>query len=417
LIKQRPAGAVMVAATLAYTFSVFTRGSLAVAAIPASEQFRVSASALGALVVFQVMVYAAMQIPVGILLDRFGPRLLLISGAILMTLGQFIVAQADVINVAYIGRMLVGIGDAASFVSMIRLIQDWNDSKSAGKLQLFMTNIGQVGQILAAIPFALLLAFAGWQNAFNVAAMIALLSGLIVFLIIKVDSPIGVNNHAGLTIQASVKQLGVNFKYSGARMCFWIMFVSQSSGTVFALFWGVPFLIKGQGQTSAFALSMLFVQFALGLAAGWLLGMVVVNRKKWRVPIFLIVGFGQVCSWLVLAFIPERAPIWLLVIVVASISMGAPASMIAMDFSRTLIPAERRGSANGFINVGGHAATFTMMALAGWILDLVQTSSGSPTPFTFEGFRWAMTSQVLVLLIGILMFTLEYRRTKLLADI
>ncbi len=71
----------MAATTLAYVLSTFTRGALAAAAIPASEQFGVGASALGALVVFQVMVYAAMQIPVGILLDKFGPRLLLICGA------------------------------------------------------------------------------------------------------------------------------------------------------------------------------------------------------------------------------------------------------------------------------------------------------------------------------------------------
>jgi hypothetical protein len=83
-----------------------------------------------------------------------------------------------------------------------------------------------------------------------------------------------------------------------------------------------------------------------------------------------------------------------------------------MDFSRTLIPAERRGSANGFINVGGHAATFIMMALAGWVLDLVQGLNHSSTPFTFEGFRWAMSTQIAVLAIGLLMFGIEYRRTK-----
>jgi hypothetical protein len=86
--------------------------------------------------------------------------------------------------------------------------------------------------------------------------------------------------------------------------------------------------------------------------------------------------------------------------------------MIAMDFSRVIIPAERRGSANGFINVGGHAATFIMMAIAGWVLDLVQSQTGSSTPFTFQGFRWAMATQVIVLLFGIVMFLFEYRKTK-----
>ena len=406
------AAPVMVAATIAYVVSIFSRGTLAVAAIPAAEQFHASASALGALVVFQVMVYAAMQIPMGVLLDKFGPRILLIFGAMLMAIGQFVVAQAESINVAYLGRVLVGMGDSASFVCMIRLIQDWNIPKRAGRLQMMMTNIGQSGQILAAIPFSILLGFAGWQGAFSVASMIALLSALTIFLVIKSDAPEGVKHHDGLTVKASLSQLVVNLKFPGARMCFWIMFVSQSSGTVFALFWGVPFLIKGQGQDSSFALVMLFIQFALGLIFGWILGLVIVKRSSLRVPIFLAFGSLQVISWIVLASLPGKAPVWLLLLVVTSISIGAPVSMLAMDFSRHIIPAERRGSANGFINVGGHAATFIMMALAGWTLDLVQQATNSPTPFTFEGFRWAMATQVLVLLLGLTMFLREYRLTK-----
>jgi hypothetical protein len=275
-----------------------------------------------------------------------------------------------------------------------------------------MTNLGQVGQILAAIPFAMLLSFAGWQTAFNLAALIALLGGIAILLGIRSDAPTGVRHHSGLTLHQSISQLGVNLKFSGTRMCFWIMFVSQSSGTVFALFWGVPFLIKGQGQTSEFASSMLFIQFAIAVFLGLVLGQIVVNREHWRVPIFLTVGFLQTGSWMLLALLPGHAPVWLLLLVVASIASGAPASMIAMDFSRLIIPAERRGSANGFINVGGHAATFIMMALAGWVLDLVQTSTGSSSPFTFEGFRWAMSTQVVVLLFGIFMFLVEYRKTQ-----
>ncbi len=387
------------------------------AALPASEQFHTTASALGALVVFQVMVYALMQIPVGILLDRFGPRILLVIGALFMTVGQVIVAQAVDINVAYVGRMLVGIGDSTTFVSMIRLIQDWNQPDRAGRLQLMMTNFGQSGQVIAAIPFAFVLGFAGWQNAFSVAAGISLLSGLVVFLVIRRDAPEGINHHDGLTFKKSMSQLLTNLKFSGARMCFWMMFVSQSSGTVFALFWGVPFLIKGQGQSSAFASTMLLVQFAIGLSVGWLLGRVIITRKQLRIPIFLTVGLLQITSWLILAAQNQQAPTWLIYIVIASISIGAPASMIAMDISRTIIPAERRGSGNGFINVGGHAATFVMMAFAGWTLDFVQVLSGSKNPFTFTGFRWAMATQVIVLVFGLVMFAVEYRKTLRVTDI
>lgn len=410
-MKRHSASAVMLAASFAYIVSVTTRSSLAVAAIPASEKFHVSASALGALVVFQVMVYTIMQIPVGVLLDRFGAKSLLILGAGLMAIGQLVVAHADVIQTAYLGRLLVGIGDSFSFVSMVRLIYEWNDSKRASRLQQFMTNIGQGGQIISAIPFAILLAQAGWQNAFSVAAMFALLSAVLVAILIGKNSPHEIK-HAAMSIRKSVSLLVENIRFSGTRMCFWIMFVSQSSGTVFALFWGVPFLIKGQGQNSTFASTMLFAQFAIALIGGVILGWISVHRSNWRVRIFLTVGFAQVASWVVLGLLPGKAPTWALLAVVFTIAMGAPTSMIAMDFSKQIISAERRGSANGFINVGGHLASFIMMALAGFALDAVQAATGSSSPFTFDGFRIAMSTQVIVLLAGLSMFWLEYRKTK-----
>lgn len=125
----------------------------------------------------------------------------------------------------------------------------------------------------------------------------------------------------------------------------------------------------------------------------------------------------QITAWIILSAQNTEAPTWLLYLVIASISIGAPASMIAMDISRTIIPPERRGSGNGFINVGGHAATFIMMAFAGWALDIVQKVTGSNVPFTFTGFRWAMATQVVVLVFGLVMFAIEYRKTRLQATI
>lgn len=86
--------------------------------------------------------------------------------------------------------------------------------------------------------------------------------------------------------------------------------------------------------------------------------------------------------------------------------------MLALDFSRTFTPKERLGSANGFVNVGGFLATFTTMALAGSILDLVQHSTGSTSPYTLEGFRWAMSAQIIVLVVGLAMFLVELRKTR-----
>lgn len=409
---MKRASVVMTVATFAYFAAVMQRSSLGVAALPAADRFHTSATALSALAVFQLMVYALMQIPVGILLDRYGARLLISFGAAAMTLGQFLVAASSDISVAYLGRMFVGMGDAFTFISLVRLIIAWNDFEVVPKRQQFLTSLGQLGQIASAIPFAILLAMSGWESAFSIAAFVALLSAMLAVAFIR-NEPVHVA-HARheMTIRKSISQLGENIRFAGIRMSFWVHFTLQSSGSVFLLLWGVPYLVAGQHQSLQFASSMLIMQTSLGLVLGYFLGQLASTKPQWRVRFVIINASAIIFAWLVMAITPGFAPTWMLVLLVIVIGSGGPASMLAMDFARRFTPPERLGTANGFVNIGGFLATFSTMAIAGWILDTVQGIRGSSSPYTPEGFRWAMSAQVLVLLFGLLMFVFELRKTR-----
>ena len=105
----------------------------------------------------QIVVYAALQIPVGILVDRIGPRTLIVCGAVMMAVGQAVLAIAPSIGVAILARVLVGMGDAATFVSVIRMLPNWFGGRVLPQLSQWVGIIGQLGQIVSAVPFALLL--------------------------------------------------------------------------------------------------------------------------------------------------------------------------------------------------------------------------------------------------------------------
>ncbi|MDE2408892.1 MAG: MFS transporter, partial [Actinomycetales bacterium] len=98
---------------------------MGIASLVATDRFHTTAEQLSTLAVAQLIVYAAMQIPVGLLLDRYGARVLLSIGALSMAAGQYTVAFAPSLGIAVVGRMLVGFGDAFTFISMIRLINGW----------------------------------------------------------------------------------------------------------------------------------------------------------------------------------------------------------------------------------------------------------------------------------------------------
>ena len=405
--------AVMAVATFAYFASVMQRSSMGVAALPASERFSTTASALSALAVFQLIVYAAMQIPVGILLDRFGARILIFVGAVAMTFGQLLVAVSTNIETAYVGRMLVGMGDAFTFISLVRLIIAWNDAKVVAKRQQLFTSLGQLGQVASAVPFAIVLGLAGWQDAFSIAAFVAALSAVLSIVFIRNEPTHVSHSRHSMTIRKSMLQLFENVKEPGIRMSFWVHFTLQSSGSVFLLLWGVPYLVAGQHQSSAFASSMLILQTVLGLLLGYLLGLMASHKPEWRVRAVIAIASSIIGAWVVMALLPGFAPTWMLVALVVIIGVGGPASMLAMDFARGFAPAERLGTANGFVNIGGFLATFSTMAIAGFILDLVRSATKASSPYTPLGFRFAMSAQIAILMLGLAMFLFELRKTRL----
>jgi MFS family permease len=358
------------------------------------------------------MVYAAMQIPVGVLLDRFGPKLMLQVGAIAMTAGQLVVAYADTISVAYLGRMLVGMGDAFTFISMLRLIVSWAPKQRIARTQQFMVNIGQLGQLASAIPFAILLANFGWRSAFEVSASVVVIGLLAVSFFVK-NEPVDHADHKhAITLREAFRVVGESVRHAPTRMSFWIHFTLQSSGSVFALLWGVPFLVEGEGMSRAFASTMLSAQMALYLAFGSLIGWIAQRHPNRRKTVVTVIAVAIISIWSVFALLPDRAPVWLLVVLVVTISAGGPGSMIAMDYSREFTPKHKLGAANGFINIGGFLATFVMMAIAGWILDLVKSASGASSAFTLNGFRFALGAQVVVIGFGLCMYLWERSKSR-----
>jgi sugar phosphate permease len=121
-IGGRRAWAIWLVALTVYVLAVFHRSSLGVAGLIAADRFGIGATALSTFTVLQLLVYAGMQVPVGVMLDRFGSRAMLLTGLALMTAAQLVFAFATSFPVAVGARAVLGAGDAMIFVSVIRLV-------------------------------------------------------------------------------------------------------------------------------------------------------------------------------------------------------------------------------------------------------------------------------------------------------
>lgn len=146
----------------AYVVAVLQRTSVGVAGLDAARRFETSASALASFAVLQLLVYAGLQVPVGLLLDRHGPRRLIAVGAGLMATGQLLLAVGDTVPLAVSGRALVGAGDAMTFICVLRLVSAWFPARRVPIMTQATALTGQLGQILSAVPLVALLHGPGW---------------------------------------------------------------------------------------------------------------------------------------------------------------------------------------------------------------------------------------------------------------
>jgi sugar phosphate permease len=405
-IGGRRAWSIWLVAMSVYVLAVFHRSSLGVAGLLASERFGISATQLAFFTVLQLIVYAAMQVPVGVLLDRFGSRALLLWGLALMTLGQLIFAFAESFGVAVVARGILGAGDAMVFVSVIRLVAVWFLVRQAPMVTQVTGWGGQLGAVAAAAPLTLLLEHAGWTRTFAVASSIGVALLVAVACLVK-DSPYRRTDVVRVKLSALAQSVRLVWGNPGTRLGMWSHFTAQFSGTVFALLWGFPFLVRGQGWSEVAAGTLLMAMTGWVVVSGIVLGAAISRWPFFRSWIVICVVTVMAAAWGVVLLADEPSPVWLVVVMAFATASGGPASMVAFDLARTFHPVQALGRANGIVNVGGFVASLLTMALIGVVLDLEEP--GGMSAYDLDDFRVAMSVQYLFWAFGVLQI-LRFRR-------
>lgn len=394
----RRATAVWLTGVAVYFIAIFHRSSLGVAGIAAAERFDISASQLSTFTMLQLLVYAAMQVPVGVLLDRFGAQRMLFTGAVLMTLAQFGFAFTGSYPGALAARVVVGIGDAMVFISVLRLIAAWFPPMRNPVMTQFTSLLGQMGALAAAVPLSAALSTFGWTTTFAISASVGLLLGLLVLLVVR-DVPPGTPPVSEPKPLRRVKRdLRAAWRDPGIRLGLWSHFSTQFSANVMALLWGFPFFVNAEhtsGRTAALLLSLLVVTIMVG---GPLIGWFIAYNPWQRSTIVLGITTLIATAWAVVLLWPGDAPVALLGVMVVATGLGAPASMIAFDLARTFAPSTRLGTSTGIVNMGGFVASLLVVLSVGLVLDLV--TPGSSTDYSGSAYTWAMAVQYVAWLLG-----------------
>jgi MFS family permease len=374
---------------LAYIVAVLDRTTFGVSGLDAAARFEASPSVLSSFVVLQIIIYAATQIPAGVLLDRFGPKAMIVTGVAIISAGQLALGLTQSLPIAIGGYAIVGLGDAFVFISAIRLVPNWFAPPRVPLLTQLTGICGQFGQVLSAVPFLAILLHGGWTAAYASAAALGVLS-IVLMLALGHDAPEGARVVSGsMTFRSALSDVSAVWSRPGTRLGFFTHMGTQYSITVFALMWGVPYLTTAQGMSRSVAGALLTLSVAVFVVAGVLVGIFSGRHPRRRPAMVLAMIGASALIWTVVLVLPFRAPGWLLVLLIVVISVGQPVSILAFDFARTFNPPASLGTAQGMVNTGGFIASLLVMQTMGIII-------GAVGGYSFNAFRLAWMTQYVI---------------------
>ncbi|MEO6702439.1 MAG: MFS transporter [Jatrophihabitantaceae bacterium] len=403
-------------AVAVYLVAVFHRTSLGVAGLQAASRFGISPSQLSIFVLLQLGVYAAMQIPTGLLVDRYGPRRLLIVAALTMGVAQSMFALAHNYPLALLARSLLGLGDALTFVSVLRFAAGQFAPRRYPVVVAITGTLGSIGNVVATVPLAVLLHDAGWTPTFLAAGLLSLVSGVAVYLMLPKARPVPrapVGSVDAASMADGLRRVGRRVRsawsLAGTRVGVWVHFTAMSTALMFGVLWGVPFMVQSQGLSRDQASTALLASVLVGTAVGPLIGYLIGRHPASRVPIAIGSCLVTVLAWyLALALYSGPMPRPLLIALVLVTGTGGPVSGIGFSLARDYNGPGIVGTATGVVNVAGFVAAIASCLLTGWMLDL----AGSAGWTLRAGYRLAFAVAVGVQLLGLVQMVRWWLRAR-----
>lgn len=350
-----------------YSYEYFLRISPSVIEQALRVHFNLSATGFGLLSAFYYYAYVPMQLPVGVLMDRFGPRRLLTAACVICVLGTFMFADTFLFGIAAMGRFLVGLGSAFAFVGVLKLATIWLPEDKLAMVAGMATALGTIGAMIGDNLLGCMVTWMGWQQTVNFTAIFGV--GLVFVMWFGIRDQKRYQRQSGTidSFKKNMVDLGIIVRnkqiwINGAYGC--LVYLPT---TVFAELWGIPYLSHAHDLTPSDANlcnSVLFLGFTIGAP---LMGFISDKLKRRKLPMFL----GASGATLVMVIILYMPGLTLRSLCVLMFSLGLLYSVQSIVFAvgREVSPKEAAGTAIAMTNMIVMIGAMFLQPLVGRLLD------------------------------------------------
>jgi sugar phosphate permease len=237
-----------------------------------SNELRFSSVQISNIASLTLYAYAFMQIPAGLLVDKYGPRKVSSVGIIIASIGSILFGLINSVGLAYISRVMVGAGTSVILLSVFKVQGNWFKQEEFASTTAKFSFIGNLGSVLATFPLVYLTEFMGWRNSFLLIGAIGILIGITIFIVVR-DTPMEYGFESKLQKKVIVVKIDIKegLKSVIKNKATWynslIMFSLVGVSTALASLWGIRYIVDVYGvnkSTAAFIISFLTYGFVVG---------------------------------------------------------------------------------------------------------------------------------------------------------
>ena len=398
---------------LAYFFVYFHRLSLSVVANDLVNAFQTTASVMGLLGSIYFYCYAAMQIPAGLLSDSLGPRKTVTFSLLIASAGSILFGFAPTITIAFVGRIMVGLGVSMVFIPTMKVLSQWFRAQEFARMAGILNAVGGIGVFAATWLLALMAGTIGWRLSFELIGGCTFLLVGLVWVIVK-DRPadrgwpsIAQIDHQGEGEAPPPKQIPLleGMRQVVSEKYFWPVaiwfFFDCGIFFGFGALWGGPYLMHAYGMTKAEA-GVILSMIAWGMIIGSpLLGFVSDKLLKSRKKPFIICGVLLVAQLIFLNLFPTGLgkPALMLFFFIFSICSSSIV-IVGFTMAKELFPVEIAGTSVGTVNLFPFLGGAVFMPLLGRILDAYPLAQSGG--YSLEGYATLLMVLLIAAIIALL---------------
>ena len=374
--------------------------------VPLMAELKIGPATFGLIASLYFYSYTFMQVPAGLLLDRFGPRILIPIAVFICSLGILLFGLTNSVETAALGRFLMGFGSAFAFIGVLTVAALWFDSRHFALLVGIAQLLAALGAFGGEVALAKLAESLGgitssWRIIMIMLGILGLTLTFFSFLVIR-DQP----NKIRLPLTGRVHLFRDLKEIVEEKQTWWIVlyaFCGWGPITLFAALWGVPYLkvrYSISESLAAFACSIIWIGIAIAAPViGWLSD----KFSKRRDLLIISAGLGLICSLSVIYI--AWIPFWFMFVLLFGIGVAGAGQILTFALVKDINRPAITSTAVALNNMGVVAGGVIFQPLVGFLLEVSQhapvSNSNGTIVYPESAYHFGLIMMPLCFLIGL----------------